>query len=55
MLGEQPEGCSRSSLSLQPWRELQATDSLGEDKMEGLVAARLRAELELGPTEVGLI
>lgn len=48
MLGEQPEGCSRSSLIPQPETDLQASDWLRED----VVAVGLRAELDVGPAEL---
>lgn len=48
MLGEQPEGCSRSSLIPQKEKDLQATDPLRED----VVAVGLRAELDVGPAEL---
>lgn len=51
MLGEQPEGCSRSSLIPQPQEDLQATNSLRED----VVAVGLCAELDVGPAELSLM
>lgn len=51
MFGEQPEGCSGSSLIPQPEKDLQATDWLRED----VVAVGLRAELDVGPVELGLM
>lgn len=51
MLGEQPEGCSRSSLISHPENDLQATDSPRED----VVAVGLRAELDVGPVELSLM
>lgn len=48
MIGEQPEGCSRSSLIPQPQKDLQVTEWLRED----VVAVGLRAELDMGPAEL---